>query len=83
VDLLLDRQDHCINLCEMKFSGNEFIIDKKYAGELDSKVKVFKEQTMTKKTLFPTMITTYGTRQNIYYTGRITGEVVMDDLFES
>jgi len=81
VDLLLDRQDHCINLCEMKFAGEEFVIDKKYAGELDSKVKVFKEQTLTKKTIFPTMITTYGTRQNIYYTGRILGEVVMEDLF--
>jgi hypothetical protein len=83
VDLLLDRQDHCINLCEMKFAGAQFVIDKKYAGELDSKVKVFKEQTQTKKTIFPTMITTYGTKQNNYYTGRIVAEVVMEDLFVS
>lgn len=81
IDLLLDRPDHCINICEMKFSGQEFVIDKKYAAELDSKVKIFKEQTRTKKTIFPTMITTYGTRQNIYYTGRITSEVKMEDLF--
>lgn len=81
IDLLLDRQDHCINVCEMKFAADEFVIDKKYAGELDSKVKVFKEQTITKKTIFPTMITTYGTKQNIYYTGRIVAEVTMEDLF--
>lgn len=81
VDLLLDRADHCINLCEMKFSGGEFTIDKKYAGELDNKIKVFQSQTNTKKTIFPTMITTYGTKQNIYYTGRIVSEVTMDDLF--
>jgi AAA+ ATPase superfamily predicted ATPase len=82
IDLLLDRQDHCINVCEMKFAGSEFTIDKKYATELDNKVKVFREQTLTKKTIFPTMITTYGTKQNVYYTGRIVGEVVMEDLFD-
>jgi AAA+ ATPase superfamily predicted ATPase len=81
VDLLLDRKDHCINLCEMKFSTNEFVINKKYADELDSKVKVFQEQTKTKKAIFPTMITTYGTKKNDQYTGRVLGEVVMDDLF--
>jgi hypothetical protein len=82
IDLLLDRADHTINLCEMKFSRDEFTIDKKYAGELDNKVKIFKEQTKTKKTVFPTMITTFGTKQNIYYTGRIVSEVTMDDLFK-
>lgn len=82
IDLLLDRADHCINLCEMKFSADEFTIDKKYAGELDSKISVFKAQTKTKKTIFPTMITTYGTKQNMYYTGRIVSEVTMEDLFK-
>jgi uncharacterized protein len=81
VDLLLDRRDHCINLCEIKFASDEFQINKKYAGELDEKIKVFKVQTKTRKTIFPTMITTYGTNKNDYYTGRIIAEVVMTDLF--
>ena len=81
IDLLLDRQDRCINICEMKFSGNEFAIDKKYAAELDMKVNVFRTETGTKKTLFPTMITTYGTRKNEHYLGRIQAEIVMEDLF--
>lgn len=82
IDLLLDRADHSINLCEMKFANGAFTIDKKYANELDSKVKVFQQQTKTRKTVFPTMITTYGTKQNIYYTGRIVSEVKMEDLFK-
>lgn len=81
IDLLLDRQDRCINICEMKFSGDEFVIDKKYAAELDNKVNVFRSKTGTKKTLFPTMITTYGTRRNEYYLGRIQAEILMEDLF--
>ena len=82
IDLLLDRADHTINLCEMKFARDEFVIDKKYAGELDNKIKVFKEQTKTRKTIFPTLITTYGTKQNIYYTGRVVSELTMEDLFK-
>ena len=81
IDLLLDRQDRCINICEMKFFSSEFVIDKKYAAELDTKVNVFRAETGTKKTLFPTMITTYGTRKNEYYLGRIQAEVLMEDLF--
>ncbi len=82
IDLLLDRADHTINLCEMKFASGEFSIDKKYAAELDTKIKVFKEQTKTKKAIFPTMVTTYGVKQNIYYSGRIVSEVRMEDLFK-
>jgi hypothetical protein len=81
IDLLLDRQDRCINICEMKFSTGEFVIDTKYATELDNKVNVFRAETGTKKTLFPTMITTYGTRKNEHYLGRIQSEVLMEDLF--
>lgn len=81
IDLLLDRQDHCINICEMKFSGGEFVIDKKYAINLDNKANVFRTETGTKKSLFLTMITTYGVRKNEYYLGRIQAEVLMEDLF--
>jgi predicted AAA+ superfamily ATPase len=83
IDLLLDRQDRCINICEMKFATDEFVIDKKYAAELDNKVNTFRRETNTKKTLFPTMITTYGVKKNDHYIGRIQGEVIMKDLFNT
>ena len=83
IDLLLDRHDRTINACEMKFAGDEFVIDKKYADELDEKIKIFKQQTGTKKTIFLTMITTYGVQKNNYYTGRVLREVKMEDLFGS
>lgn len=81
IDLLLDRQDRCINLCEIKFSTAEFVIDKKYAAELDHKTQTFRTVTGTRKTLFPTLISTYGCKKNEYYLGRIQAEVNMDDLF--
>jgi len=81
IDLLLDRQDRCINICEMKFSSAQFIIDKKYAPDLDNKINIFRNETKTKSNLFLTMITTYGTKENEYYLGRVQAEVVMEDLF--
>lgn len=81
IDLLIDRKDQCINLCEIKFSTGEFVIDKKYAAELDQKVKVFTEKAQPRKTIFPTMITTYGVKQNDYYTGRVQAEIKMEQLF--
>ncbi|MGE9311074.1 AAA family ATPase [Niabella sp. CJ426] len=81
IDLLLDRKDHCINLCEMKFAAAPFTIDKKYAAELDKKVAVFTEQTQTRKTIFPTLITTFGVKKNEHFTGRVQAEVTLSDLF--
>lgn len=83
IDLLLDRQDRCINLCEMKFASAAFIITKAYRQELENKLEVFQQQTKTKKTIFLTMITTNGVIQNMHATGLVQAEVKMDDLFDA
>lgn len=82
IDLILDRDDDSINLCEMKFASGVFTIDKKYAAELESKEQVFQQQTRTKKNIFLTMITTYGVKRNNYYDQQVQDEVVMEDLFK-
>lgn len=82
IDLLIDRSDYCINICEMKYSQSEFTIDKSYADDLRKKPIVFREKVKTRKTLFLTMITTYGVKRNSYYTELIQNEVTMDALFD-
>lgn len=81
IDLLLDRQDMSINVCEMKFSTSSFEVNKAYAGELENKLKIFQEQTTTKKSLFLTMVTTYGVKNSNAYPGLIQKEIAMDVLF--
>jgi len=83
IDLLLDRDDRCINVCEMKFSTSEFVIDKRYSSELKSKLEVFEKSIKSKKTSFLTMITTYGVKRNEYYIGRVHKEVTMESLFKA
>ena len=81
IDLLIDRDDRVINICEIKFYSAEFTIDKKYAGELQNKIEAFRSHTKTKSSLFLTFITTYGLRQNQYRTQLVQNELTMDDLF--
>ncbi|MCU0468602.1 MAG: ATP-binding protein [Arcicella sp.] len=81
VDLLIERRDGIINLCEIKFSINPFVISKNYAEELRSKIAVFKEQTKTKKTIFLTMITSFGLQKNEYSNQLVQNSLTMDVLF--
>lgn len=82
IDLLIDRQDMCINLCEMKFSINEFEITKSYAKELQAKIDVFREKSKTKKTIFLTMVTSNGVKNSNNYLGLIQSEIKIDSLFK-
>ncbi len=81
IDLVIDRADNCINLCEIKFSNDEFIIDKDYAAQLRSKKSIFIEKTKSKKSVFLTLITTYGIKKNGAGLGAADIELTMDDLF--
>ena len=83
IDFLLDRQDNCINLLELKFSNIPFTIDKKYASELQNKRFVFLEKTKTRKTVFTTMLTTFGVAQNEHYTNNVQQQLTMKILFEN
>jgi len=80
IDLLIERNDKVINICEMKFASDEFVIDKKYDEILRNKRSVFRYQTNTKNAIHITLITTYGVIHNEYW-GNIQSEVTMVDLF--
>jgi hypothetical protein len=81
VDLLIDRRDEVINLCECKFSLDTFTIDRDYAEKLRGKISTFKAATKTRKAVFLTMITTYGVEKNAHANLLVQNEVTMDDLF--
>lgn len=81
IDLVIDRADRSMNLCEMKFSEAEFTVDKAYARELKHKRDVFRATTGTSKALFPTLVTTYGVRDNEHARGLVSRSVTIDALF--
>jgi AAA+ ATPase superfamily predicted ATPase len=80
IDLVIDRYDGVINLCEMKYSNDEFEITKSYDKKLREKREAFRRETKTKKALHITMITSFGLLRN-EYAGNIQSEVTGEDLF--
>ncbi len=82
IDLVIDRAGHTINLCEMKFTDAEFSIDKRYANQLRNKRSAFGRATHSRKMLFITMVTTYGTKDNIHAQALGVSSVTMDALFD-
>lgn len=80
IDMVLDRSDNIINICEIKFSKGEYTITKDYAMSLNNKVKRFIDDTKTKKSILLTMITTNGVTHNEYW-NQIQKEITADELF--
>lgn len=82
VDLVIDRDDNVINLCEVKFWNDEFTIDENYLQQLRKKENEFRAGTKTKKALHTVMLTTWGVKVNEYSTAILTHNLKADCLFE-
>lgn len=82
IDMLIDRADGVINICEMKFYNDPYTITKTYAEQLKQKLSVFRSATGTKKTCWLTFITTYGVVQNTYYQSLVENDLKMEIFFE-
>ena len=81
IDLLIARADNIVNLCEMKFAGDSYVIDK------DEDLKIRRRLSMLQRTLSPkqkphlTMVTTFGVAYG-KYSGIVQKQVTMDQLFD-
>jgi len=82
IDLLIDRQDNCINLCELKFYKTPFSLDKKNSDLLETKRQIFIEKTGTKKSVFITLISSFGAIPNEYFLQSVQQQLTMNALFE-
>ena len=82
IDMLIDRADNIINICEMKFSEDEYTITSSYDKQLRHKMSVFREETKCRKTLHLTLVTTFGLLFN-EYSGNIQKVITMEDLFKT
>jgi hypothetical protein len=81
IDLLIDRKDNVINLCEMKFYNSEFAIDKNEVLTISNKINVFKNCTKTRKSIYVTYITTYGLKDNEYSKQLVQNNLNLEHLF--
>lgn len=81
IDMLIERADRIIHLCEMKFCEDKYTIDKEYEIKLRERAGIFRGATKSKKAIVHTFITTYGVVDG-KYKSIVHSEVTMDDLFK-
>jgi len=82
IDLVFDQDNNVTTLCEIKYTIKPFVIDKNYAEKLRNKIKIYQEQTRSKKQIHLVFITANGIKQNKYYHELVDNVVVLDDLFK-
>ncbi len=80
VDMLIERADRVVHLCEMKFSEHEYHITNDYEMRLRNRMGIFKQRTGTKDTVVHTFVTTFGVGES-KHRSIVHSEVTMDDLF--
>ena len=81
IDMLIDRADNALNLCEIKFSNDVYTLTKIEADTIRKKIYYLQGQLKRRKSIFPIMITTFGCEKNMHYLGLITNQLDMDCLF--
>ena len=82
VDLIIERADQIISLCEIKYCKGTYSIDAKEEERLRNRITDFADETKVKEAVQLVMITTYGLKENAH-SSEVTDRVVLDDLFKS
>ena len=80
IDLLIERADRIINMCEIKYSAGQYALDKEEDMKIRNRMVDFQQETATRCAVVPIIVTTFGLKANAY-SGGIQAEVLLDDLF--
>jgi len=77
---IFDRADGVINLCELKYGRDRFVVTKKYAAELKTKVETFEHVTKTRKKVVLTLVCPLGLEANAWSKDLVDRVVTIDAL---
>ncbi len=80
IDLIIDRKDGLINLCEMKYTNNEYSLEQEEYEKIQKRLTVFQKESGTKKAIHITLVSGNGFKQN-KYSGIIQNVLSGEDLF--
>ena len=80
IDLLINRKDNVVNMCEMKFYSEAFAVNKAYYAKLVHRQNVLAGQLPRKCSVQPVLVTTEGLVYN-EYSGIFQNTVTLDELF--
>lgn len=82
IDLLIERRDDVVNLCEMKYFANEYAMTAEDERSMQNKIAAFRAEVTTKKAIHPTLVTFNGALHNEHFNSIILSEVCVADWLE-
>ena len=82
VDMIIERADHIINLCEIKYTQSEYVITSDEDRKIRNRISAFVRETKTRYGVVPTWITPDGLSSN-KYSANVQYQVIIDDLFST
>ena len=82
IDLIFNRPDGIVTLCEIKYCRTPFVIDKQYAAVLQKREGIYKKVTKTRKQIFHSMVVSSGLKKTMYSEALIDSYITLDELFE-
>ncbi len=80
IDMLISRKDNVINMCEIKFYSDDFVVSKEYYRTIQRRIEALLAAIPRKMSVYSTLITTYGLKKN-EYSGVFVKTVTFDDMF--
>ena len=79
IDLIIDRTDGFLNLCEVKYAKGDYALTKAEAEKIDNRVSAFQQETGTDKNILVTLITVKPVKENAW-TDTVSSFVTLQDL---
>lgn len=80
IDIIIERADKIINICEVKYCQGEYNLDKDEYERINKRKNAFIQETGLRHVPWLTMITTEGVARG-KYSEMIQTQVTLDDLF--
>lgn len=80
IDLLIQRKDNIVNLCEMKFYNEEFANTKSYHAKIQQRKNLLETKVPKRCAIQSVLVTTFGLQYN-EYSGDFDSVITLDDLF--
>lgn len=82
IDLLFDRKDDAITICEIKYTDDAFILTKEYSNSVMKKIETYRRVTRVKKQIFVALVSANGMKENKYSKEVISYSINLDDLVQ-
>lgn len=80
IDLIIERADRVVNLCEMKFYAGEYEVTKAYDATMRKRITAIRNLVKARQNVQTVLVSSFGVKKGMYQ-GIFQQSITLDDLF--